>query len=527
MYWILFAILIHCGLSLPVNSNPDNSNPGFRFQVTQKGINYLRDVLIPVVTDAIKTAEIPPINQRVDTPIGHITFGLSSIRIGNVDISHTTVELDTPSNAVAAISDAFIALNARWNYREDSWPHISDDGSVDISATQISINLNLQIGTTDKGEPHVTTKTCSFNIGHVDVTFHGGASWLYNLFSSSIADALKDAIKDQVCPLVTDAVDTNLNDILDTVDLKADIDDNCYIDYSLVQPPFVIKDAIFVNGKGEIFDKSNPKECPSPKQDMPETVDSERMVTLWITEYMLNTAGYAYQTAGFLQYNLTSDDIPDKIPIKMTTGFFKYFVPILYKTYPDKDLTLWLYVTKPVTFDVNKAGVSGRAEGTITWLVHVNDTLVPAFTLDAQLDLCVNLSVQLGSNSEIYLDLITVEPYIQLKSSNIGNFSVSALQSFIKFSRALIVPFVNALVKNGIPLPSFDYVSFTGFDFNLEDGYIQIHTDIKYVPNERVSSEREYYSLSKDGFECKMKDKDLWANTVADDIFSYFSNEVN
>ena len=54
-------------------------------------------------------------------------------------------------------------------------------------------------------------------------------------------------------------------------------------------------------------------------------------------------------------------------------------------------------------------GVSGRAEGTITWLVHVNDTLVPAFTLDAQLDLCVNLSVQLGSKSEIYLDLITVE----------------------------------------------------------------------------------------------------------------------
>ena len=42
---------------------------------------------------------------------------------------------------------------------------------------------------------------------------------------------------------------------------------------------------------------------------MPETVDSERMVTLWITEYMLNTAGYAYQTAGFLQYNLTSDDV--------------------------------------------------------------------------------------------------------------------------------------------------------------------------------------------------------------------------
>jgi hypothetical protein len=60
---------------------------------------------------------------------------------------------------------------------------------------------------------------------------------------------------------------------------------------------------------GEIFDKANPTECPSPKQDMPETVDSDKMVTLWITEYMLNTAGYAYQNAGFLQYNLTNDDV--------------------------------------------------------------------------------------------------------------------------------------------------------------------------------------------------------------------------
>ena len=34
-----------------------------------------------------------------------------SIRIGSVDISHTTVELETPFNAVAAISDAFIAVS--------------------------------------------------------------------------------------------------------------------------------------------------------------------------------------------------------------------------------------------------------------------------------------------------------------------------------------------------------------------------------------------------------------------------------
>jgi lipopolysaccharide-binding protein len=59
-------------------------------------------------------------------------------------------------------------------------------------------DYHLTLGTTDKGEPHVTAQTCSFGIGHVDVTFHGGASWLYNLFSDDIAKVIKDAIGDQV-----------------------------------------------------------------------------------------------------------------------------------------------------------------------------------------------------------------------------------------------------------------------------------------------------------------------------------------
>ena len=58
----------------------------------------------------------------------------------------------------------------------------------------------------------------------------------------------------QVCPLVTDEVDNDLNDVLNTLDLHTDIDDNCYIDYTLVQPPFVIKDALFVNGKGAYYE---------------------------------------------------------------------------------------------------------------------------------------------------------------------------------------------------------------------------------------------------------------------------------
>ena len=61
----------------------------------------------------------------------------------------------------------------------------------------------------------------------------------------------------------------------------------------------------------------------------------------------------------------------------------------------------------------------------------------------------------------------------------------------------------------------------------LLQGYIQIHTDIKYVPGTRVSTKREHYPLFSDDFECKIKDKNDWANAVADNIIEFFSNEIN
>ena len=47
----------------------------------------------------------------------------------------------------------------------------------------------LVVGLSGKHEPTVSVSKCSAGIGHLKIKFHGGASWLYNLFSSVIAGA--------------------------------------------------------------------------------------------------------------------------------------------------------------------------------------------------------------------------------------------------------------------------------------------------------------------------------------------------
>ena len=53
-----------------------------------------------------------------------------------------------------------------------------------------------------------------------------------------------------MCPVLTETINDQLNLELATLPLKTDIDNNAFIDYSLVDSPFVMSNAVFVDGKG-------------------------------------------------------------------------------------------------------------------------------------------------------------------------------------------------------------------------------------------------------------------------------------
>jgi len=52
---------------------------------------------------------------------------------------------------------------------------ISDSGSVDISTSGVSLSVGVSIRADSKGHATLSTKECSFDVGHLDVKFHGGA----------------------------------------------------------------------------------------------------------------------------------------------------------------------------------------------------------------------------------------------------------------------------------------------------------------------------------------------------------------
>ena len=62
-----------------------------------------------------------------------------------------------------------------------------------------TVKNNQTFAATDKtGRPRLTAKSCSCDMGSVSITFHGGQSWIYNLFSSIVANNIKGQLQGQV-----------------------------------------------------------------------------------------------------------------------------------------------------------------------------------------------------------------------------------------------------------------------------------------------------------------------------------------
>ena len=58
--------------------------------------------------------------------------------------------------------------------------------------------MHIEVTAASTGHAVLYPKYCHLYIDKLEIDFHGGASWLYDLFSSYISDDLKGSIEEQV-----------------------------------------------------------------------------------------------------------------------------------------------------------------------------------------------------------------------------------------------------------------------------------------------------------------------------------------
>ncbi len=489
---LLFLVVVSVYWSPAVES----VNPGLKGRITQSGLDYMRDVGLQVIKEEVQQMKIPDINGNAHVPVvGGISYTVSNIRITGFSIP--SASLTTKSGIGLTLTATGISLSAsgNWHYSNHGFIHVSDSGSFDADVSSTSLTLNLKIGVDGSGRPTISTDSpdCSFNAANVHIKLHGGASWLYNLFSGSIAGALKSSINQQTCSMIIKEVNVDLAKQLARMKIEAPIDKNAVIDYSLVAPP-TFTGHIDTFHKGEVFAAGSPHtEAPFTVPVIPSDPDTSRQMFLWITDYMLETAGYVYYKAGLMAYNVTKDKLPPGFKYSLNTSQFavELLLPQLNQKYPNMLMQVNVKATAPPTLNISQSQVNASVKLQIdVFVIMKNNSL----TFAVALDVVVNGSASLGcieytnDGSSLTWTVSQVKTDVTLKRSAIGKIDVEGLAIGVEFAcNHMLVPWLNEEGKKGLPLPNGGNIKLQKPVIQQGMGFVKLGTDIVYIPSEEVA----------------------------------------
>ncbi|XP_020786564.1 bactericidal permeability-increasing protein-like [Boleophthalmus pectinirostris] len=471
-------MLLHAWLLLvALTTLTSGINPGVKVKLTQKGLDYGREIGIASIQKKLKTIKLPDVSgsQKVN-PIGKVSYSFTNMHITNAGLPQSAVSLVPGAGIRLSIGNAYMSLNGNW--RVKYLKIIKDSGSFDLSVSGLSITTTIAVNSDETGRPTVTGNNCAASVGDVSIKFHGGASWLYNLFKSFIAKALRSALEKQICPLVADAI-SDANPYLKTLNVLAKVDEYAEIQYSMVSSPVISASSVDAGLKGEFYNVGKHQEPPFTPAVFTMPSQSSNMLYIGLSSYTPNSAGFVYTTAGALSLYITDDMIPASSPLRLNTQTFGTFIPQIAKQFPGLMMKLLVKAGKSpvITFESNNATI--KASGTVTaYAIQANGTLSPLFVLNMDGSVSAQVFV---SGSRLAGSISLNELNLTLGTSYVGDFQVKSLDRIFQMVlKVVILPKLNAHLAKGYPLPTIGKMKLVNTQLQILKDYMLIGTDVQF-----------------------------------------------
>ncbi|KAM7423158.1 hypothetical protein PAMA_010944 [Pampus argenteus] len=468
-FWLALVAFIPATLSI---------NPGVKVKLTEKGLEYGRQLGMLSIQKKLKTIKVPDISgtQSV-SPIGKVQYSLSNMQIVNVGLPKSAMDLVPGTGVKLSISNAFFSLHGNW--RVKYLRVIKDHGSFDLDVNGVTITTSIAVKSDETGRPTVSSVSCQAAVGSASIKFHGGASWLYNLFKSFVDKGLRNALEKQMCPQVADAV-SELNPQLKTLNVVAQVDKYAEIEYSMVSSPAVSNSSIDFSLKGVFYNIGKHQEPPfSPAAfTLPPQIND--MLYIGVSAFTTNSAAFVYNKAGALSLYITDDMIPQSSPIRLNTRTFGAFIPQIAKRFPGLMMKLLVKTMKSPVVTFEPDNVTVQATGTVTaYAIQPNATLSPLFVLNLETSVSARVFVS-GMRLAGAVTLNKMD--LTLGISYVGEFQVRSLDSILQMVlKVVVLPKLNVQLAKGYPLPTFGKMKLVNTQLKVLKDYMLIGTDVQFM----------------------------------------------
>ena len=487
---------------------------GLRAAFTTKAFNFICHSGIKHLEKALVSQSIPDIEgkEKIKLVAGiktEVKYKVSDIKLHNLLISTCSF---TPGKDGLTLHSSSISVEIAGHVRvKHSLVKASTD--IKISVSGVSFSTTVRIDRGSNGGLLISAVACSSDVGDVDVSFKGDLSWLYKLFSGTFSNLLKDGFQSTFCSSIKDEINKQGNKILHAFPLVFKLNEMFLFDYTLTEDPVYSSDYMALSLKGEtklldahtmaddvyshanifpinaesifnpasfsaIFSDNDFKSSHNPffPSDLPPVDIGDKMVYIWLTDYVLNSATYLLYRCG-----LMSSTAIGNLAFKLKTSYIAFLVPGLHNHYPDNDMKVMYNVTSPPQVSFSPEGIHLRVNGSFTLqIVLPDETLETAFELSFEAGFVVHTQV---TAARVSASLSLSKLVTTLTSSSISQFDTSPLERVLDcLMSSLVLPAINYYTNRGVALPVAEGVSLVNPNLKFGETYACFSTDVSYTP---------------------------------------------
>jgi len=294
---------------------------------------------------------------------------------------------------------------------------------------------------------------------------------------------LKDILKKVICAEGSKLANVEANKFLNNFPVRQNIEKWAVIDYSFQQPA-MSSNYIDLLLRGEFLDYKNPVHSTVSPPSFATNTDSSKMVSVWISDFTLNSAGKVFHNAGLLK-NLISSKLSNKlIPANLkpflNTKSFEILIPQLYKKYPDQPIQFEIATYQAPTFDLQSAIKIYVTAGVA--IVHPNGTSTSLFHLKINVNAIgtvfmksINNQLLVGGNIANFTFTLSVA------GSVIGTIKLPVEDNLVQtLVSGLVIDQTNPILNRGFPIPKIQGLDFKNSAVGIVQNTIRVETDVSY-----------------------------------------------
>ena len=453
-------------------------NPGLRLRLSQKGLNHAGNVAIDKLAAEVRRARLPDQSGKKRVKVGKVSYSITGMAVTrfNRPVSRIVINPGKGLTWSTAGTDATIHGNWRYKYKL-GFVRIRDHGRFSVSVSGLDFSVSVTFGVDKGGRPTLTSTRCASRVGKVRVRFHGGRSWLYNLFRRFIERPLKRQLQSKMCKLARDEIDKKGRTELRTLNVLAPLGKQMVLDYRLTKAPVFGSGYLESCHKGEVFWKADPGQRPPflPAPLPMSIAMPSKMVYIWASDHVINSLSYAAFRHGLLQYNLTE-------PISETnylTDIVSQLAGSVNGSAFDSVL-INLKATDAPTVDVSPSGIDLNLTGDVE-ICGIQESGPRVYLLTARVSMMARVSVNLSENT-LNANVSSFNVTIGGIYSVAGNITEgSVLQLVSAVANPFIGKELNKLGEQGMDLPQVRYAKYVNPVLYLRKDAIVIGTDVQVV----------------------------------------------